>query len=182
LNNILDIDERELNIIQVIQLEDLTFFTFEGLKRRLKIHPEKLSRILSRLIQDKIIKKNENDYSLTEKGKQILNKSTQTSNTPEIPILQSILPPDLKIEKIISNLKGKWFGNLRWLGYSKSNENIELKWITTEGEIIVSVVFTQNMFYISGKSNAEIDFSSTLNVAYNLMSHVTKLISKTENN
>ena len=52
-----ELTERELDVVQVIITEDLTRFSFEGIKRVLKIHPEILSRTLTRLIQDKILKK-----------------------------------------------------------------------------------------------------------------------------
>lgn len=176
-----DLNERELDVIEVIETEDLTRFTFEGIKRRLKIHPETLSRTLNRLTQDEIVKKVNNGYSLTAKGKQLL-KPNQTSNRKEIPVLQSCLPPDCQIKKITASLEGKWFGNLRWMGYGKSNENIKMKWITNDGEIIVTVVFNNEMFYIYSKTISEIDFSSAVNVAYQLMGHVTKLISKSSHN
>jgi len=179
--NVSDLNERELNVIQVIETEDLTRFTFEGIKRRLKIHPETLSRTLIRLTRDEIVKKVNNGYSLTAKGKQFL-KPNQTNNRKEIPVLQSCLPPDFQIKKIADALEGKWFGNLRWLGYGKSNGNTKMKWITNDGEIIVSVILDDDMFYISSKTLYEIDFTFAINVAYQLMGHITKLISKNSHN
>ena len=179
--SISDLNERELDVIGVIETEDLMQFTFEGIKRRLKIHPETLSRTLNRLTQDEIVKKINNGYSLTTKGKKLL-KPNQTSNRKEVPVLQSCLPPDCQIKKITDSLEGKWFGNLRWLGYGKSNENIKMKWITNDGEIIVTVVLNNKMFNIYSKTVSEIDFSSAVNVAYQVMRHVTKLISKSSHN
>jgi DNA-binding PadR family transcriptional regulator len=180
--NISELKERDKDIIQLIHIEDLTYFTFEGLKRILKIHPETLSRILIRLTEERILKKTNNGYSLTTKGKELLTQQKQRSASTRIPVLQSFIPPELSINKIVSDLKGKWFGNLRWLGYSVSEGTIELKWITTNGEIIVSAVFTDRMLQIYSKAISENDFSSTLSVSYQLMSYITKLVSKTENN
>ena len=53
----LDLKERDLDLLQVINEEELTNFTFEGLKRRLKIHQETLSRIFYRLADQEILKK-----------------------------------------------------------------------------------------------------------------------------
>ena len=75
--NISELKERDIDVIQVIQIEDLAYFTFIGLKRRLKIHPETLSRILTRLTQDGILKKTNKGYSLTTKGKHLLNQQNQ---------------------------------------------------------------------------------------------------------
>ena len=74
-----ELTERELDVVQVIITEDLTRFSFEGIKRILKIHPEILSRTLTRLIQDKILKKTNKGYSLTMKGEQLVKKQNQIS-------------------------------------------------------------------------------------------------------
>ncbi len=180
--SISELKERDLDVIQVIHIEDLTYFTFEGLKRILKIHPETLSRILTRLTEDEILKKTNNGYSLTTKGKQLLKQQNRRSTPARTPVLQSFVPPELSVDKIVSDLKGKWFGSLRWLGYSVSEETVELKWITANGEIVVSAVFTDGMLQIYSKAISENDVSYRLNVSYQLMGYITKLISKAENN
>lgn len=180
--NISELEERDVAVIQVIHTEDLTYFTFEGLKRILKIHSETLSRILTRLTEDEVLKKTDNGYSLTAIGKQLTKQQTQTATKARVPVLQSFIPPEIPVDKIASDLKGKWFGSLRWLGYAVSEENVELKWITTNGEIIVSAVLSSEILQIYSKAVTENDFSSTLSVAYQLMGYITKLISKAENN
>jgi hypothetical protein len=180
--NISELEERDVAVIQVIHTEDLTYFTFEGLKRRLKIHPETLSRILTRLTEDEVLKKTDNGYSLTARGKQLTKQQTPSATPEKLPVLQSFIPPEIPVDTIASDLKGKWFGSLRWLGYSVSQGTVELKWITTDGEVIVSAVFSSGMLQIYSKAVTENDFSSTLSVAYQLMGYITKLISKAENN
>lgn len=180
--NVLELKEQDIDVIHVIHIENLTYFTFEGLKRRLKIHPETLSRILARLTDDEILEKTDKGYSLTTKGKHLLEQQNHQSTPARVPVLQSFVPPELSVDKIASSLKGKWFGSLRWLGYSLSEENVELKWITTNGEIIVSAVFTDGRLRIYSKAISETDFSARLSVSYQLMGYITKLISKAENN
>ena len=46
------LSERDTDVLSLIDEEDLTMFTFDGLKRRLGLHPETLSRILSLLEQE----------------------------------------------------------------------------------------------------------------------------------
>lgn len=180
--NVLELKEQDIDVIHVIHIENLTYFTFEGLKRRLKIHPETLSRILARLTDDEILEKTDKGYSLTTKGKHLLEQQNHQSTPARVPVLQSFVPPELSVDKIASCLKGKWFGSLRWLGYSLSEETVELKWITTNGEIIVSAVFTDGTLRIYSKAISETDFSARLSVSYQLMGYITKLISKAENN
>jgi len=51
------LSERDADILALIETEDLSTFTFDGLKRRTGLHPETLSRILSRLEQKASLKK-----------------------------------------------------------------------------------------------------------------------------
>jgi predicted transcriptional regulator len=178
----LDLKERDINLLQAINEEKLTNFSFEGLKRRLKIHQETLSRILNRLATQEILKKTKKGYTLTPKAKKLLKSQSSDSNNPTLPLLQTFLPPQIPIEKIASNLKGKWFGTLRWLGYLITNEAITLKWITEDGGNIISAIFSQGKLYIQAKMIAGNDLNAALNASHQLIGYITKLISKTEHN
>ena len=59
--------ERDTDILSLIEEEGLTLFTFDGLKRRTGLHPETLSRILSRLEEEGIVKKGPEGYTVTPK-------------------------------------------------------------------------------------------------------------------
>ena len=178
----LDLNERDISLLQTINEEELTSFTFEGLKRRLKIHQETLSRILNRLADQGILKKGNNGYALAPKAKKLLKQQTSDSSHPTLSLLQTFLPPQIPIEKIVSNLKGKWFGTLRWIGHSITDESISLKWITDDGGNIISAHFSQGKLHIDAKMISENDLNTALNASHQLMVYITKLISKTEHN
>ena len=57
--------ERDTDVLSVINSEDLTVFTFDGLKRRLGLHPETLSRILARLEQEGLLTKEAHGYKVS---------------------------------------------------------------------------------------------------------------------
>jgi len=178
----LNLTDRDINILEIINEEDLTNFTFEGLKRRLKMHPETLSRILYKLAEQEIVKKGEKGYALTSKAKKILQSTASKTTNPSLPLLQTFLPPQIPIKKIISNLKGKWFNQLRWLGHSITNKGITLKWITEDGGNIISAFVSQGKLQIEAKMIAENDINAALCASHQLMGYITKLISKTEHN
>ena len=178
----LDLKQRDINLLNIIDEEDLNNFTFEGLKRRLKIHPEKLSRILSRLTNQEIIKKQNNGYTITTKAKKIMKSKPTDLDTQNTPLLQTFLPPNISIKDLVDNLRNKWFGQLRWLGCSSSNKKITLKWITTDCRNIISASFYQNMLQIYGKTVSDNDLNSALTASHQLMGHITKLITSTEQN
>ena len=181
-NDISDFNERDINILHIIAEENLTSFTFEGLKRRLQIHSETLSRILYRLADQEILKKGDKGYTLTSKAKKLLNSNSYDSTNPNLRLLQTFLPPEIPIKKLISNLKGKWFGTLRWLGYSMTNEGITLKWITEDGGTIISAIFSRGKLYIDAKMVTENNLNTALNASHQLMGYITKLTSRTDPN
>jgi DNA-binding Lrp family transcriptional regulator len=181
-NDFSDFKENDINILQIINEEDLTCFTFEGLKRRLKIHPETLSRILYRLADQDILKKGNNGYTLTSNAKKLLKSNSFDSTNHSLRLLQTFIPLEVSIKKVISDLKGKWFGVLRWLGYSIANEGVTLKWITEDGGTIISAIFSQGKLYIDAKMVSENDINSALNASHQLMAHITKSISRSEHN
>src|SRR5215510_4293103 len=130
----IDLTPRDANILQSIQEEGLTVFAFDGLKRLLGVHQEMLSRVLERLQEDGLVVKGPEGYSLTPKGSQPIARPL-SSTLPRIPIVQSLLPHDIDVQRIAEGLKGRWFGSLRWLGYSKSDDGLVLKWITDENNV-----------------------------------------------
>jgi len=168
--------ERDTNVLQVIEEEDLASFAFEGLKRRLGVHPETLSRVLYRLEDQGIVEKGLEGYRVTSKAKELLKLHSFDTRAPSVNLLQTLLPPDVPIQHVISNLKGKWFGVLRWLGYSKNNESITLKWITEDGGTIIAAHFQCGQLNIDAKMLWEKDLNVALQASYQLMGYIAKLI------
>jgi len=168
--------ERDTNVLQVIEEEDLASFAFEGLKRRLGVHPETLSRVLYRLEDQGIVEKGLEGYRVTSKAKELLKLHSFDTRAPSVNLLQTLLPPDVPIQHVISNLKGKWFGVLRWLGYSKNNESITLKWITEDGGTIIAANFQCGQLNIDAKMLWEKDLNVALQASYQLMGYIAKLI------
>ena len=62
------LSERDADVLALIENEDLAIFTFDGLKRRTGLHSETLSRILSRLEEEGIVKKEPEGYRVSPKS------------------------------------------------------------------------------------------------------------------
>ena len=133
----ISLSERDADVLALIETEDLATFTFDGLKRRTGLHSETLSRILSRLEEEGIIKKSTEGYRVTPKITELKLQPTK-KETPTTPLIQTYLPSDLMTQQLILQLKGKWFGMLRWLGISENNQGVTLKWITEDGAIQIA--------------------------------------------
>ena len=172
------LSERDTDVLSLIDEEGLTLFTFDGLKRRLGLHPETLSRILSRLEEEGIVKKTPEGYKVTPKLTRLKLHLTR-DKTQGVPLLQTFLPSDMLTQKLISELKGKWFGILRWLGISETNEGVTLKWVTEDGGIQIAANISDTSLNIDAKFLAENNLDLALKATYQLMAHIDKLYSST---
>ena len=172
------LSERDTDVLSLIDEEDLTMFTFDGLKRRLGLHPETLSRILSRLEQEGMVKKGPEGYKVTPKITKLKLHPTR-DKTPSTSLLQTFLPSNMLTQQLISELQGKWFGILRWLGFSETSEGVTLKWVTEDGGIQIAASISGTTLNIDAKFLSDTDLNLALKAAYQLMAHIGKLYTGT---
>ncbi len=92
-------------------------------------------------------------------------------------LLQTFLPSDMPVEMLVSNLRGRWFGLLRWLGLAENAEGIALKWVTEDGDIQVDAKITLNALTIEAKFLHGFNQNLALKAAYQLMTHISRLSS-----
>ncbi|MCL2358291.1 hypothetical protein [Candidatus Bathycorpusculum sp.] len=165
--------DRDVDVLSLIETEDLITFTFDGLKRRTGLHSETLSRILGRLEAEGIIKKEHDGYRVTPKITEL--KLTQShTKTPTTPLIQTFLPSDLMTHHLILQLRGKWFGMLRWLGISETHQGITLKWITEDGAIQIAANIEGTALNIEAKFLTSSNLDLALKASYQLMSLIGK--------
>ncbi len=169
-----DLSARDTGILQAIQEEGLTVFSFDGLKRLLGVHQEMLSRVLGRLEDEGLVEKVAGGYRLTVKSNELLPRRLG-SIEPRIPIVQSLLPQDIDMDRIISVLKGRWFGSLRWLGYSQNDEGTVLKWITEEDGIQIDAKFTDTYLSIDAKVPEGKEVSRAVKASHQLLGYISRL-------
>ena len=170
-------NERDLNVLNLIGEEGLTSFTFDGLKRRLGVHSETLSRILCRLRDQGLVEKLPEGYRVKTKVKEFVPMQPLDADEPRVPIMQTLLSPDVPVQHVISDLSGRWFGVLRWLGYSENKESVTLKWITEDGGVQVNAVFSDNQLSIEAKLLHEKNLNVALRASYQLIGYIAKFYS-----
>jgi hypothetical protein len=167
------LSERDLEVLNVLSDEEFNIFTFEGLKRRLGLHPETLSRILTRLEAEGIITKGKEGYEV--KNTKRPNHSRDYSDIAKYVLLQTFLPSYLPTKLIVSNLRGRWFGLLRWLGLTENDKTVILKWVTENGEIQLEAKIASNSLKIEAKFLHGRDHDLALKAAHQLMTHISAL-------
>jgi DNA-binding transcriptional ArsR family regulator len=169
--------ERDTDVLAVLSEEDLTTFSFEGLKRRLGLHPETLSRILLRLEQEGFVEKKAEGYGVTSRMNEFLRTNQIYNSESRVPLLQTFLPSDISVMQLVSDLRGRWFGFLRWLGLSYNGGSVTLKWITEDGGIQVEAHISETALAIDAKFLQKKNMNTALKASYQLLNHISKLCS-----
>lgn len=142
-------------------------------------HPETLSRILDRLEEAGFVVKSPEGYIVAERSKESLAVHPLGMASSRVPLLHTLLPYDVDVRGILSELKGRWFGTLRWIGYSLVDEGTTLKWVTEDGRIQIDARFSGGQLDIEAKVNAGSDVSEAVKASHQLMSHVSRVYSRT---
>jgi hypothetical protein len=166
-------------VLALIETEELATFSFDGLKRRTGLHSETLSRILSRLEEEGIIKKGPEGYKVTPKITE-LKLQAPLKERASTPLIQSFLPSDLMTQQLILHLKGKWFGMLRWLGISENSQGVTLKWITEDGGIQIAATIQGTALNIEAKFLTNNNLDIALKASYQLMTLIGKIAISTQ--
>ena len=173
--NGLDIGQRDMEIMQFIAEEGLLGFTFEGLKRRLGTHPETLSRILGRLEDQRVLEKSDDGYHVTPRGREVTGLRQLSASEARVTLLKTLLPHVENPREAILRLRGRWFGALRWLGYSDDEKGITMKWVTEDGSIQVDAVFGNGELAIEGRIREGRDLADAIKAAHQLVGYISKV-------
>lgn len=168
--------ERDNDVLALLREEDLVTFSFDGLKRRLGLHPETLSRILFRLEQEGIVEKKPEGYRVTSRISEFLRIPAYDGEA-RVPLLQTFLPSDVSVPQLVSDLRGRWFGFLRWLGLSGNDGNVTLKWITEDGGIQVDANISETALTIEARFLQDKNMNMALKSSYQLLTHISRLCS-----
>ena len=141
---VLTIQEPDQGIIRTLEADGGTM-AFQGLRRSLNIHQEKLSRALHRLEEDGYVQHTAKGYVLTHKGSFLAQRWLTEPPKAYSTILQSFLPGDLSPKTMALHLEGRWFHNLRWQGIRDDGNQIVLRWVTeaTGVEVVLHLAWGQ---------------------------------------
>src|SRR5207245_7664046 len=92
-----------------------TIYSFQGMRRKLGLHQEKLTRILKRLEDDNLVMKTVEGYTeLRSPGRKAPRHDIVYGEV----VIRGQLPTGTNLDMIISRLKGSRVNNLRWWGYT----------------------------------------------------------------
>ena len=161
----------EALVMDMLSSETDATYSFQGMKRRLGLHQEKLTRILRRLEDDNLVLKTDEGYKVLRHPR----KTTRHSTHGE-PVIRGQLPPGMSPETFISKLKGRWFKNFRWLGYANGEPGQSLYWITEEGRFQVRVQLTPAEILVWSQPTSQKDSASPVAAGYELFDRISRMI------
>ena len=170
-----DMSARDAEIVRAIAEEELSVFTFDGLRRITGAHPETLSRTLERLEDDGMVIKSPGGYSLTGRAREALELGPVGTGPKSVSILHTYLPYATSAGKIVEALKRRWFDNIRWVGMSEGEDGPIMKWVTDDGSALIVVKFGSGQLDIEAKVASEADLSKAVRGAHQLMGRISRL-------
>src|SRR3989304_429388 len=88
-----DLRENDREVLEFLSRDPGSLVGFQGLRRRLRIHPEKLSRALQRLARDELVDRTDLGYRVTPKALSILSPTAIEADSPGGPLLPHPPPP-----------------------------------------------------------------------------------------
>ncbi len=182
-----DIEEPSHNDLIVLQALGMNLnegdgarFSFQGIRRKLGIHQETLSRALRRLERDGFVVKDRREYAVSGKGEEIISRHAKSqeehSEIYSIPILRTILPVDVDPSRLEESLNHKWFGNLRWFGSSRSENVTTLTWITEDGKMRLKAKISGGYLSIESEAISAKAMSEAVKAAYAIFHHVSEAV------
>jgi DNA-binding transcriptional ArsR family regulator len=168
---------RDAEVVQTIEEEGLSVFTFDGLRRITGTHPETLSRSLERLEDDGIVVKSPEGYSITDKARESFALRPAFAGTRRVPILHTFLPYESSASTIVAALKGRWFDTIRWVGMSEAEEGVVMKWVTEDGSAMIDARISAGQLDIDAKVAKEADMPKAVRAAHQLVGRISRLYS-----
>ena len=169
-----ELDEREREVLKFLTSEHNAYYSFQGLRRRLGFHQETLARTLKRLEEAHAIERSPQGYKARGNGGSY-SFSVRTSPTLSRPIIDAYLPSEVDVTVLFQKLKGRWFSNFRWLGYSRDGEQLAMSWISEDGQMQLQARIGAGKIIIVADSLVNNEESGHVAAAYQLFDHVSKI-------
>ena len=164
------VDDKEL-VLEMLSAESDSTYTFQGLKRRLGLHQEKLTRILRRLEDDNLVAK-------TEEGYRTLKQPHREDRhlVEGAPIIRGQLPPGIDSRVLLEKIKGRWFKNFRWMGYANSADELSLYWITEDNRFQVRIQLSPMEILVWSQPTDLRETGSPVTAGYELFDRISRII------
>ena len=164
------VEDQDL-VLEMLSAESDATYTFQGLKRRLGLHQEKLTRILRRLEDDKLVAKTSEGYRTLKQSRKRAHHLVEGE-----PVIRGQLPPGTDSNMFSEKIKGRWFKNFRWIGYSNASDGPSLYWITEDNKFEVRVQLSPTEVLVWSQATSLAETGSPIVAAYELFDRISRIL------
>jgi len=149
-----DLPELDLMVLRQLHTGSAVL-AFQGLRHSLHVHQERLSRSLQRLESEGLVRRTDKGYEITQTGTRLALQGARQEEVHRVQVLTSFLPLGTDPRVIASNLEGRWFGRLRWLGIRQGIESTELRWVAdgSDVEVVLNITMGRLTIDTNAKDN-----------------------------
>lgn len=173
----LDLREHDREVLEFLSQDPASRVAFQGLRRRLGIHPEQLSRALHRLADDDLVERTELGYRVTPRAIGVLSPAGVRSDEHGVTILQTYLPSNLDLRALVRALHGSWIGPLRWYGLSESAEGMQLGWALEDDSIRLETILRPGQLVVLAKVVSTDQLDDAARLGHQLFQHIAQEVS-----
>jgi len=173
-----DLREHDRDVLEFLSKDPSSQVAFQGIRRRLGIHPEQLSRALHRLSGDGLVEHTEHGYRATAKALTVLGPDALTRTPEGLTVLETYLPADVVVKSLVDALQGRWFGPLRWFGFSEDAGELRLWWSTEDNGIQLEVRLHEGKLRIVAHMASRNRLDEAARHAYLLLEHLSREVSR----
>jgi len=174
----LDLREHDRDVLEFLSQDPSSQVAFQGIRRRLGIHPEQLSRALHRLGEDGLVEHTEHGYRATAKALTVLGPDALTRTPEGLTVLETYLPADVEVRSLVTSLQGRWFGPLRWFGFSEDAGELRLWWSTEDNAIQLEVRLHEGQLRVVAHVASGNRLDEAARHAYVLFEHISREVSR----
>ena len=175
----LDLREHDREVLEFLSQDPASRVAFQGLRRRLGIHPEQLSRALHRLADDNLVERTDLGYRVTPRGLGVFSPSGLRSEEHGVTILQTYLPTDLDLRALVQAVHGSWIGPLRWYGLSESADGVRLSWALEDDSIRLETLIRPGHLAVMAKVLSPDRLDDAARLGHQLFQHIVREVSGT---
>ncbi|OLB45137.1 hypothetical protein AUH73_06035 [archaeon 13_1_40CM_4_53_4] len=164
------VDDQAL-VMEMLSAESDSTYTFQGLKRRLGLHQEKLTRILRRLEDDNLVAKTEEGYRTLKQPRKREHHLVDGD-----PVIRGQLPPGINSRVLLERIKGRWFKNFRWVGYANGRDELSLYWITEDNKFQIRIQLSLIEILVWSQPTEPTETMSPVAPAYELFDRISRML------
>jgi len=103
------VDERDRAVLRAFSDDAEATLAFQGIRRSLNLHPEKLSRALRRLEEAGAVSRTKDGYKLTEAGVRAVPVA-ERARTERLTVLDTMVPATVTAEAVVEHCRAQLAG------------------------------------------------------------------------